>query len=160
MQDLSENLSHLFHYVDSISMICLISLEDFDNVGPNSPNLHKRKILEDIEHWCQKTIQQLKVFMENKKFIHKKTCLCEECIEILDNYDISMIYDKILKLIPKSTEILKNMDVVQTCLSRNDKVYMKRLSKLLYDIQFDIQMEILRESILFTHGICKCDNDE
>ena len=107
-----------------------------------------------------KTIQQLKVFMENRKFMYKKTCLCEECIGILDNHDISMIYDKILKLIPQSMEILKNMDVVQTCLTLNDKVYMKRLSKLLYDIQFDIQMEILRESILFTHGICKCDNNE
>ena len=116
MQDLSESLCHLFHYVDSISMICLISLEDFDNDDSNLPNLHKRKILEGIELWCQKTIQQLKVFMENRKFIYKKTCLCEECIGILDNHDISMIYDKILKLIPQSMEILKNMDVVQLVL--------------------------------------------
>ena len=142
-------------------MVSLITLEDFVDDEINITILHRKKCLEDNENWCQRLLPKIKDFLENKKFIGQKTCypLCEVCIDVSKDDNILKIYEKILTLVPKILETLNEIECLQNCLTRNDTIYMKRLSKFLFNIQFDIKMEIFKESILFSNELCTCEND-
>ena len=95
MKQLDTHLAHLFHYVDSLSMICLIVLED---LVEKKYTIFQQKIIQDIENWCQKVLKKISTFLENDKFIRNKTCICIECTTIFgnDNGDILQIYYKFL----------------------------------------------------------------
>ena len=66
MQKLGYQLSHLFHYVDTISMITLISLEDFVKDEIDFTSLHRKRCLEDIEKWSHGYLKKLRSSLKIK----------------------------------------------------------------------------------------------
>ena len=100
MKQLDTHLANLFHYVDSLSKICLIVLKDLEE---EKYTIFQQKIIQDIENWCQKVLKKLSIFLEKDKFIKNKTCICIKCTNIFgnNNGNILQIYYKILNLLPE-----------------------------------------------------------
>ena len=65
MKQLDIQLAHLFHYVDSLSMICLIVLEDLvkEDISKTANLEFQLKVIQNIENWCQKVLQKLSIFL-------------------------------------------------------------------------------------------------
>ena len=160
MKQLDTQLAHLFHYVDNLSMICLIVLEDLEE---KKYTIFQQKIIQDIENWCQKVLKKLSIFLENDKFIRNKTCICIEYTTIFgnDNGDILQIYYKILNLLPEVVTDVKQIDMKCHCMTRNDKIFITRLSRFLNEIQSEMCYDHFHEMILFCFNTLKCiaEND-
>ena len=67
MKLLDTQLVHLFHYMDNLSMLCLIVLEDLEQEASfNSDNLELQKtVIQNIEKWCQNILTKLSIYLNN-----------------------------------------------------------------------------------------------
>ena len=162
MKLLDTQLVHLFHYMDNLSMLCLIVLEDLEQEASfDSDNLEPQKtVMQNIEKWCQNVLTKLSIFLNNDKFIRNKTCFCEECASMLgnDNEDILQIYYKILDTLPEILSSIKQVDMTCYCITPNHKVYTIRLSRFINEMKDEAVQDQFREMILFCSDTWKTNS--
>ena len=130
---------HLFNYIDNFSLLCLIKIEEYPQITTKDLNVIN---LSFAEIWCEKTLNQMKVFLENRKFINKKTCLCQDCIDDFDfDYNaLPIIYNKVSDSIPLLIRTINRIvRKIFIEITYEDKIYLRRLSKFLLKIQSELQ---------------------
>ena len=69
-----------------------------------------------IEQWCQEKLHHLSLFLEHKKFISKKTCLCNVCIDNFGRADDNLEYFELLKKGFSITEHAKDKIDIDWCI--------------------------------------------
>ena len=152
MRQLTTPLVHLFQNIDYLSMLCLITLEDLENEENflfvyNNPKLHRQKNVKFIEQWSQEKLDHLSLFLEHKKFVSKKTCLCNVCTDNFGRADDNKIFSRILNSTSVIIAFIEEMPDYGP-ITRTDKVYLNRLSTFIYNIQKELHMEYFRDVIL------------